>query len=92
MADMRVQLDALAALPGQGDLEVSNTSSSADEIRTAVFLGPSRTADARVLHMFVPDTEKNTINPLVFADQTVSLAGTASRSSSPSHAMGTQIV
>ena len=86
MADMRAQLDTLAVFPGQVDLEVSNTSSSADEVRTSVLLGPSPMADTRVLTMLTPNTEKNTITPLVCP------AGTASRSSSPSHAMGTQMV
>lgn len=92
MAGMRAQLDTLDVLPGQGDPEVSNTSSSADEVRTSFLHGPSPTADARVLIIPRPNTEKNTIAPLFFPAGTVFPSGTASRSPSPSHAMGTQMV
>ena len=59
MADPR-GLDSLANLvAGQGELELSNTSGSTDEIRTPAYQGPSPDAVGRVLNMNMGTTEKN---------------------------------
>ena len=83
MADMQ-GLDSLANLvSGQGELELSNTSGSTDEIRTAAFPGPSPDAGARVLNMQMPNTEKNAMPQL--GNPGVYVPPLAPRSASPSH-------
>ena len=76
--------DSLANLvSGQGELELSNTSGSTDEIRTAAFPGPSPDAGARVLNMQMPNTEKNAMPQL--GNPGVYVPPPAPRSASPSH-------
>ena len=68
MAANQMELDLLAKItPAAGDLELSNTSSSNDEVKAQAHPGPSPAAGTRVLNMsHTPNTERNLVRPISF--------------------------